>query len=118
MNHRKTGRKLSRTKKLRTALLKSLLGSFVMNDKMKTTEAKAKEIRPLVEKLITAARKKSDQTVELKRFLASRLPAKAVAKAVVLATKKYQSRPGGYTRISKISPRKSDGAKMAIIEWV
>jgi large subunit ribosomal protein L17 len=118
MNHRKVGRKLSRIKKQRTALIKTLIGSFMMSGKMKTTEAKAKEVRPIIEKLITAAKNKKQNPVELKRYLLNRLPVKVVAKVTELGDKKYANRQGGYTRITKLNPRKSDGARMAIIELV
>jgi large subunit ribosomal protein L17 len=118
MNHRKVGRKLSRIKKQRTALIKTLVGSFVLSGKIKTTEAKAKEIRPVIEKLITAAKKKNQNPVELKRYLMSHLPIKAIERVIDLGAKKYKDRRGGYTRITKLNPRKSDGARMAIIELV
>jgi large subunit ribosomal protein L17 len=117
MKHLHSGRIFSRTKKLRSALLKTLVGSFIVAGKIKTTEAKAKEIRPLVEKLITSAKKKINNPVELNRFLAARLSRKAIKPLVELA-KKYSDRQGGYLRITKVGQRKSDGAKMAIIELV
>lgn len=88
-----------------------------MRGKMKTTEAKAKEVRPYVEKLVTRAKSTSLASV---RLLASRLGNDKAALNKMLKTiaPKYESRPGGYTRIVKMNPRKSDGAKMALIEFV
>lgn len=115
MRKRKKGRKLSRKRDQRKALIKTLLSSLFLKEKIKTTEAKAKEIRPLAEKLITKA-KKGD--LASRRFLAKFLSKKIVKKLVDELAQGYKDRPGGYTRIIKLGPRKSDGAKMALIELV
>ncbi|MEI7621065.1 MAG: 50S ribosomal protein L17 [Candidatus Moraniibacteriota bacterium] len=121
MKHLVKGRKFSRVKKVRTALLKTLLGSFIMREKITTTEAKAKEIKPMIDKLITKAKKISaDETkrVAVMRDLRTELPLMAARKISGEFAEKFSTRTSGYTRILKIAQRKSDGAKMAIIEFV
>lgn len=109
------GRKLSRKTDQRKALLKSLIRAVFLHEKIQTTEAKAKEIRPLVEKLITKARK---EDVATRRFLAKTLSNDLVKKLISEIAPKYKERKGGYTRIIKLGQRQTDGAKMAIIELV
>lgn len=115
MHKRKVGRKLSRMRDQRKALLKGLAFSLLGREKIKTTEAKAKEMRPFVEKCITKA-KKGD--LASRRYLARFFPRETVKKLVDDLSKRYQDRAGGYTRIIKLGPRKSDGARMAIIELI
>jgi len=114
MKHRRKGRKLSRQCGQRRALLKGLAANLILKEKITTTEAKAKETRPLVEKLITKSKKQNLASI---RYLAKYLPVKPRKKIMELG-QRYQKRPGGYTRIIKLGPRKGDGAKMAIIELV
>lgn len=116
MRHRNKGRKLGRTKAPRTHLLKNLAQSVILYEKITTTEAKAKEVRPVVERLITTA-KKSD--VSTRRLLISRVPTElAVKKLLEVLGPRYKGRAGGYTRITKIGPRQGDAAKMCVIELV
>lgn len=115
MKHKKKGRKLGRKRNQRKALLKTLAASLILKEKIKTTEAKAKETRPFVEKLITKSKTNDLATI---RYLAKYLPAKVLKKMVLEIGPRYQNRAGGYTRIIKATPRKADGAKMAIIELV
>ena len=113
MNKRIKGKKLSRKTGQRKALLKSLASSVFLHEKVKTTEAKAKAVLPFVEKCITKA-KKGD--LSARRNLA-RFFCKAINKKLVDDIgKRYKDRPGGYARIIRLGPRKSDGAKMSIIE--
>jgi large subunit ribosomal protein L17 len=116
MRHHDNIRKFGREKGQRDALLKSLALSLVMNKKIKTTEAKAKELRPFVEKLVTKAKVK---TLASRRILTSRIGAGAGVKELFdnLAPK-YDKRSGGYTRIIKLPRRVSDGSAMAVIEFV
>jgi len=86
-----------------------------MNGRIKTTEAKAKSLRPEFEKLITKAKK---NTVHSKRLVNGVLNKNVAKKLFSEIAPRYASRQGGYTRIIKIGPRKSDGAKMAYIEIV
>lgn len=115
MKKRKKGRKFSRETDQRKILLKSLARSFFFREKIKTTEAKAKEISGFSEKLITKA-KKGDLSAKrsLSRFFSNSL----VKKLIEEIAPRYKERNGGYTRVIKLGQRKSDGAKMAIIELV
>ena len=109
------GRILSRPKNQREALLKTLATSLFLHKKIKTTEAKAKELRVVAEKFITRAK---DNTISNKRVLAQSLSPKTVKNLVHEIAPKYMDRQGGYTRIIKLGARKSDSARMAIIELV
>ncbi len=114
MRHLKTGRKFGRVRNQRKALLKSLATAFFTRTKIKTTEAKAKELRPFVEKCITAAKRPTlaNQRLLLRHF------SKPVVARIFAEAQKHINRPGGYTRITKIGPRVSDSARMAFIEIV
>lgn len=115
MRKRKKGRKLSREKSQRRALLKSLASALLLNEKIKTNETKAKEVSGLVEKFITQAKK---DNLASRRLLTQFFPKKIVKKLMEELGPRYKERKGGYTRIIKLGPRKSNGAKMAIIELV
>ncbi len=114
MRHHNTNRKFGRVRKQRKALLNSLARSLVLKSKIKTTEPKAKEVRPFVEKIITLGKK---NTLSSKRMVIDKIGVLA-AKKVEKYAKEYDKRNGGYTRILKTDRRKSDGAPMAIIEFV
>lgn len=122
MKHKVKGRTLGRVRKQRKALFRTLIGSLILNEKIKTTEAKAKEIKPMVDKLFTKALKaKKDETkkVSVLRDLNTHVPAKAAQKLLgELVEKSSDKRVSGFTRVIKLAPRKSDSAKMAIIEFV
>ena len=113
MKKRKKGRKLSRKRDQRKALLASLAESLILKEKIKTTEAKAKEVSGFVEKKITKAKA---GTLVARRILTKFFSEKTVKKLVNEIGPKYKDRKGGYTRITKLGARKGDGAKMAIIE--
>jgi len=115
MRHRAKGRKLGRVKKIRRALIKSLAVNFVRDEKIKTTEAKAKELRPYIEKMITKGIRGG---LNNRKFVVSRIGAVAAKKIFERIAPKYKERRGGYTRIIKMQPRKGDAARMAIIELV
>ena len=115
MKKRKKGRKLSREKDQRKALLKTLAVSLILKEKIRTTEAKAKEVSGFVEKQITKAK---GNTLHSRRLLIRYFPEKVVKKLVDEIGPRYQERKGGYTRIFKLGPNKLSGAKMAIIELV
>lgn len=95
--------------------MKSLAHNLVLKGKIKTTEAKAKELRPFVEKLVTLGKK---ETPASKRLLTSRVGLMAAKKISGSLATTYKTREGGYTRITKLVRRASDGAKMAVIEFV
>lgn len=115
MRHLKKGRKFGRTTGQREAMMKILASQLIMHGRITTGEAKAKELRPFVEKMVTRARENS---LAARRDLARRLPPPAVAKLMTGVGSSMASRPGGYTRIIRLGPRKSDSARMAIIEFV
>lgn len=116
MRHRKKGKKLGREKAARKALLKNLAASLIVYEKIKTTLAKAKAVRPVVEKLITTA-KKGD--LGARRRLRRYLPTdSAVKKALEVLGPRYKERKGGYTRIIRLGARSGDAAEMAQIEFV
>jgi large subunit ribosomal protein L17 len=116
MRHQNKGRKLGREAGPRRALLRGLVTNFILHGKMKTTEAKAKEVQPLIEKYITIGKKNN---VQVRRQLLAYLYQEEAVK--ILLDKigpKYIDRNGGYTRIIKINNRQGDNAKMALIELV
>jgi len=115
MRKRKRGRKLSRKRDQRKALLRSVAAALILDEKIKTTEAKAKEISGLVEKFITRAKKKD---LSSRRILFQYFSPRVVKKLTEELASRYKGRSGGYTRIRKLGPRKTDGAKMAIIELI
>lgn len=117
MRHHNTKRKFGRKKNLRNALLNSLALNLIVREKIKTTEPKAKELRPFIEKLVTKA-KKGD--VATRKLIISQLSnrKKEVKKLFEIIAPKYADKKGGYTRVLKLGARKMDGAKMAIIEFI
>lgn len=115
MRHGNVHRKFGRESGQRKALLKSLARSLVIKGRMETSLAKAKELRPLVEKMLT--RGKSD-TLANRRMLAVALGDERAAAKLIKTAATYQERPGGYLRIVKMGPRKGDAAQMALIEFV
>jgi len=116
MRHRVAGRKLQRTTAHRTALLRNMAAALIKHEQIKTTSAKAKELRPYVEKLVTLAKKGG---LSNRRLAHSRLLDDTQLKKLfdVLA-ERYSGREGGYTRIIKAGIRKSDAAPISIIEFV
>lgn len=116
MNHRNTGKILDRKKAPRELMLRNLAASVLMYEKVKTTEAKAKTVRSLVERLITTSK---TGNLTARRKLISTLPQPlAVKKAMEVLGIRYKNRAGGYTRIVKLNNRVGDGADMVQIELV
>jgi large subunit ribosomal protein L17 len=117
MRHHDANRKFGRERKVRTALLRGLAVSLIRDRKIKTTEAKARELRPFVEKLITGAR---SATLSSRRVALSKLGGVSGAAKTLVdeIAPMYVGRSGGYTRITKLSPRGGDASKMAVIEFV
>jgi large subunit ribosomal protein L17 len=89
--------------------------SLVVKGRIQTTEAKAKELRPSIEKLVTKGRVAS---LANRRLLALELGDARVANKLVKTAERYKGRSGGYTRITKLVPRRGDAAKMAVIEFI
>ncbi|MEA3272407.1 MAG: 50S ribosomal protein L17 [Patescibacteria group bacterium] len=116
MRHRKKGKILGRPKAAREALLRNLAESIVLYEKIKTTEAKAKAVRPLVEKMITTGKINNlTNKRKLAKFFYTENPIKKIIEEL---GPRYKERKGGYTRIIKIGPRKGDGAEIVQIELV
>jgi large subunit ribosomal protein L17 len=117
MKNHKSFRKFGREKNERKAFVRSLLINLIRHGRIETTLARAKEIRPFVEKLVTLAK---EDTVPRRRLVAARLTNQAdeTAKLFTEYAPKYKAVAGGYTRIVKLSNRISDGAEKAIIEFV
>jgi len=116
MRHKVAGRKLDRAKGHRRALFRNLVTDLLRYEKMVTTEAKAKEVRSLAEKMITLGKKGG---LSAFRQALSFIIDEAVAKKVFTElAPRYAERPGGYTRIVKLGPRLGDGAPMVQISLV
>ncbi|MEQ8311340.1 MAG: 50S ribosomal protein L17 [Sphingopyxis sp.] len=116
MRHKSGGRKLQRTSAHRTAMFRNMSASLIKHEQITTTVAKAKELRPYVEKLVTLAKRGG---LANRRLAQSRLMDDTQLKKLfdVLA-ERYKDRNGGYTRIIKAGIRASDAAPIAIIEFV
>ena len=116
MRHRIAGRKLSRNAAQRKALFRGLATSLFRHGRIRTTEAKAKSLQPYVEKLITLACRGD---LHARRQAAGKLYDPAILQKLFGEIAEiYQDRPGGYTRIYKLGPRKGDAAPMALIELI
>ena len=117
MRHHNITRKFGRDKTQKRALLNSLAFNLIVREKIKTTEPKAKELRSFIEKLVTRAKKGDLAT---RRLIISKLSNRGheVKKLFEVIAPRYADKKGGYTRVLKLGARKSDGAKMAIIEFV
>jgi large subunit ribosomal protein L17 len=116
MRHKVGGRKLQRTSAHRTALFRNMSASLIKHEQITTTVAKAKELRPYVEKLVTLAKRGG---LANRRLAQSRLMDDAQLKKLFdVIAERYKDRNGGYTRIIKAGIRASDAAPIAIIEFV
>ncbi len=117
MKHHKSFRKFGREKNQRVAFIRGLVVNLIRHGRIETTEARAKEIRPHVERLITLAK---DDTLARRRLVASRIMNQENETKMLFSqyAPKYQTVPGGYTRIIKLPHRIADGASKAIIEFV
>lgn len=114
MRHQAKGRQLSRTSEHRRALLRNMATSLFLHDRIVTTEAKAKELRPYAEKLITLARRGD---LHARRQVGQKIREReAIARLFAEIGPRFASRPGGYTRILKLGHRPGDGADVARIE--
>lgn len=117
MKHHKKGRVFGRKGNVRVALIRSLATHLIHKGKITTTEAKAKELRPFVERLVTQGKKNS---IASRRLIMKRLGGQEsiTKKLITDISSKYKDRSGGYTRIIKLGARKSDSARRAVIEFV
>jgi large subunit ribosomal protein L17 len=147
MRHQNTGRKFDRNTSARRAMFRNLAANVILHERVETTDAKAKEIRRIVERLITKARRLGEisytpheklaagdqaRRLAVKRLLASFLPrwgtktleggtyekVDLVEKVLLDLAKRFKDRPGGYTRIVKLGQRRGDNAPLALIELV
>ena len=116
MRHRNKNKILDRKKEPRELMLRNLASSVIIYEKVKTTEAKAKAVKPLVEKMITVAKVGNLQS--RRGLIKVLLQKKAVLKAMEVLGERYKDRPGGYTRIVKLGNRVGDGAEMVQLELV
>ncbi|MEE9179576.1 MAG: 50S ribosomal protein L17 [Vicinamibacteria bacterium] len=116
MRHRVAHRKLGRTTEHRISLLRNLAASLFIHERIRTTLAKAKELRPFAERLITLSKK--DSLHARRQALRIMVHKEAVTKLFRDLSARFADRPGGYTRILKLGPRRGDGAPMAYIELV
>lgn len=117
MKHHDANRKFGRERKVRVAFMRSLAHNLILNEKIITTEARARAVRPYLEKLVTFA--KSD-TVAHRRHVAARLgnDTEATAKLFTTIGPRYVTRPGGYLRIVRVGTRAGDAAMKAYIGFV
>lgn len=116
MRHGMVNRKLGRTTSHRLAMFRNQLASLIQNERIVTTLPKAKELRPQIERLVTLAK---NDSVHARRQAAQVIDnAELVSKLFGTLGPRFSERPGGYTRIVKLGPRRGDAAEMAIIEFV
>ena len=115
MRKGKTGRKFGLKRDARRTLLRSLAEALIRHEHVSITEARAKELRPFIERWVTRAR---TDTIFNRRMVARYFTPSASKKLVDEIAPRYRERKGGYTRIIKREPRRGDGARRAIIEFV
>lgn len=116
MRHQKAGRKFGRNPSQRKALFRQQAISLIMNERITTTEAKAKELRGIVEKLVTIAR---EDTEHHRRLVMSKIDHEAATRRLFdVVAPRFEETPGGYTRISKLGLRRGDAAPVVLIEFV
>jgi len=116
MRHRVRGRKLGRTTAHRKALFRNQLTALFTHDRIVTTLAKAKELRPLAERMVTLA---GTGTLPARRKILTMVPDKEVVRRLFdEIAPRFTDRPGGYTRVMRLGRRRGDGAELAIIEFV
>ncbi len=116
MRHNVSGRKLGRTSAHRKAMFRNQLASLVMQGRIRTTLPKAKELRPLAERMVTQGKR---DTLHARRLVNRWIPERELVKKLFEEiAPRFSDRSGGYTRIIKLGPRRGDGAEMALIEFV
>jgi len=118
MQHNRAGRKLRRTTSHRLAMFSNQLDSLMNHERIQTTLSKAKELRPIAEKLITLARKDPGDVAAQRQAVAYLRSKDSVHRLFHEVAPRFTERPGGYTRIVKLGPRQGDAAPMAYIELV
>jgi len=118
MRHRNLGRKLGRTSTHRSAMFANMAASLIKHEQIKTTLPKAKELRPIVEKLVTLSRRGGADLHARRQAIAQIKDLTQVKKLFDVLGPRYSDRPGGYTRVLKAGFRHGDNAEMAFIEFV
>lgn len=115
MRHQKSGRKLNRTSSHRTALFRNLAAALIHHERIRTTDAKAKELRGVADRLVTLGKQ---GTLAARRRAFDKIRDRvAVQKLFQEIAPRFATRPGGYTRITKIGRRPGDAAAISLIEW-
>lgn len=114
MNKHILGRKLGRDMEERKALFKGLISAFVLSDKIKTTEAKAKAIKPQIEKLVTKAKREENSA---RKILEKSLTKDAFNRLINEVAPSFASRNSGYTRLTRMGNRLGDNTTMVLLEW-
>ncbi len=114
MRHRLSGRKLNRPTAHRMLMLRGMVTDLLRHESIRTTEAKAREVRPLAEKVIT--RGKAGSLHDRRQAAAFLTDDDVLRKVFDELSQRYEDRPGGYTRLTKMGPRKGDAAPMAVLE--
>jgi large subunit ribosomal protein L17 len=115
MRHQKSGRKLNRSAAHRTALLRNLANALIRHERIRTTDAKAKELRRFADRLVSLGKQ---ATLHARRRAFDRVRDRdAVTKLFEVLAPRFRDRPGGYTRIIKLGIRHGDAAPISMIEW-
>ena len=116
MRHQIRGRKLGRSPAHRRAMFRNQLASLIKEERIRTTLPKAKELRPIAEKVVTQGKR---DTVHARRLVSRWIPQRDLVKKLFdEIAPRFNTRPGGYLRIVRLGPRQGDGAEMAILEFV
>jgi len=116
MRHQKNKKILGRNKSQRRALVKNLMLSFFTHEKIKTTEAKAKLVKPEIEKIISLSKKNN---LHSRRLIISRIGSQTIANKIINEiTPQYKDRRGGYTRIIKLAKRQGDNARIVYLKLI
>ena len=118
MRHRNQGRKLGKTSSHRTAMFANMAAALIKHEQIKTTLPKAKELRPVVEKLVTLSRRGAKDLHARRQALSQIRDEAQVTKLFDVIGPRYAGRPGGYTRVLKAGFRHGDNAPMAFIEFI
>lgn len=118
MRHRNQGRKLGKKAQHRTAMFANMAAALIKHEQIKTTLPKAKELRPVVEKLVTLSRRGADNLHARRQAISQIRDEAQVKKLFDVIGPRYAGRPGGYTRVLKAGFRHGDNAEMAFIEFI
>lgn len=120
MKHLNKIKEFGRVRNQRKALFKTMLGSLIMHEKIETTEAKAKALKEKIDRIINKAKntKNDSKKISAIRDLKKYIPEIAIRKIIGEYLENFKERKSGYSRVIKLAPRKSDGARMAVIELI